>query len=106
VVVSNGGGTVTSSGGILTVLGAPIITTQPINTSVDTGRAARFFVAATGAKTLTYQWRKNGINIRGATGVSYTTPPTTKADNGAVYSVRITNSFGSVTSNNATLTVN
>src|SRR2546422_4375051 len=45
------------------------------------------FRSATGAG-LTYQWRKNGVNISGATASSYTTPATTTADNGALYSVR------------------
>jgi hypothetical protein len=49
---------------------------------------------------------KNGGNIAGATKASYTTPPTTIADNGALFAVTVSNSAGSVTSNNATLTVN
>ena len=53
-----------------------------------------------------YQWLKNGVNIAGATKASYTTPPTTQADNGALFSVVVTNRIGSVTSNDATLTVN
>jgi len=55
---------------------------------------------------LIYQWRKNGVNIAGATKASYTTPPTTPADNGALFSVVVTNRIGSATSSDATLTVN
>ena len=63
-------------------------------------------MAATGTAPLGYQWRKNGANVSGATSSSYTTPATTTADNGAQFSVVVSNSAGSVTSNNATLTVN
>lgn len=106
VVVSNGGGSVTSNNATLTVKLPPSITTQPANTTVKAGRTAKFTVTAAGATPLSYQWRKNGTNISGATKSSYTTPATTQADNGALYSVVVTNSIGSVTSNNATLTVN
>ena len=49
--------------------------------------------------------RKNGVIITGATKASYTSPPTTAADNGAFFAVAISNLAGSVTSNNAILTV-
>jgi hypothetical protein len=55
---------------------------------------------------MSYQWRKNGSNISGATASSYTTPATTTADNGAQFSVMVTNSVGNITSNAASLTVN
>jgi Zn-dependent metalloprotease len=84
---------------------APAITTQPASTSVAVGTAATFSVTATGSATLAYQWRKNGTNITSATAASYTTPAATTADNASTFSVVVSNSVGSVTSNNATLTV-
>ena len=66
---------------------------------------ATFSVTATGTKTLTYQWMKNGANIMGATKASYTTPPAIVEDNGALFSVVVTNNYGSVTSTTAKLTV-
>jgi hypothetical protein len=45
------------------------------------------------------------VNITGATMPSYTSPPTTVVDDGALFSVTISNVAGSVTSNNALLTV-
>jgi hypothetical protein len=72
---------------------------------VAVGQTAKFRVAATGTAPLRCQWRKNGTDIPGATKSSYTTPPTTAADNGALFSVVVTNRVGSVTSDNATLTV-
>src|ERR1700675_2565776 len=83
----------------------PSITTQPVDKTVTVGQTAYFSVKATGTAPLSYQGRKNGANITGATSASYTTPATTAADNGALFSVVVSNSAGSVTSNNATLTV-
>jgi hypothetical protein len=105
VVVSNGFGSVTSANATLTVTAAPTITTQPANASVNAGQTATFSVVATGSGTLAYQWRKNGTDITGATSSSYTTPATITADNGAQFTVVVSNAFGSVTSTAATLTV-
>jgi hypothetical protein len=105
VVVSNSGGSVTSNDATLTVRIPPTITAQPADTTVRVGQKARFSVTATGTVPLHYQWTKNGVNITGATKASYTTPPTTPGDNGALFAVTVTNRIGSVTSNNATLTV-
>ena len=69
------------------------------------GQTANFAVTATGGRTLAYQWNRNGAAIAGAASASYTTPPTSSADNGAQFTVTITNSVGSVVSNPATLTV-
>jgi Immunoglobulin domain len=108
VIVSNSVGSVTSNNATLTVNPAPIppsITVQPADTTVNAGRRAEFSVTATGTAPLHYQWRKNGTNITGATKASYKTPPTTTDDNGALFAVSVSNDAGSVTSNNATLTV-
>jgi hypothetical protein len=109
VVVTDSVGSLTSSPATLTVTAsptAPSITSQPANQIVAVGQMATFGVTATGTATLTYQWKKNGGAISGATSASYTTPVTTNADNGAQFTVTVTNSFGNVTSNAATLTVN
>lgn len=45
-------------------------------------------------------------DVRGATKASYTTPVTTKAYSGALFSVVVTNEAGSITSRDAVLTVN
>jgi hypothetical protein len=108
VVVSNSVGNVTSRAAVLTVTMAPVapsITTQPANQSVQAGQSATFSVVATGTAPLSYQWRRNGAAIAGATSATYHTPATSSADNGAVYSVVVSNAAGSLTSGNATLTV-
>jgi hypothetical protein len=109
VVVSNSAGNATSNAATLTVNAAtvaPSITTQPASQTVTAGQTATFTVAATGAAPLSYQWKKNGTAIRRATGSSYTTPATTSSDNGAQFTVVVSNSAGNATSNAATLTVN
>ena len=90
---------------IFKILRAPSITTQPVNKTVAVGRTATFRVIARGNAPLSYQWRKNGVDIAGATSASYTTPPATSGDNGSLFSVVVSNSVGSVTSNDARLGV-
>jgi hypothetical protein len=70
------------------------------------GQMGTFNVIATGTAPLSYQWRKNSANISGATAASYTTPATTTGDNNAKFDVVVTNSISSLTSAQATLTVN
>ncbi len=105
VVVTNSAGTVTSANATLTVNVVPTITTQPANATVVAPATATFNVVAAGTAPLTYQWRKGGVNITGATSASYTTPATAAADNASQFSVVVTNAVGTATSGNATLTV-
>jgi hypothetical protein len=109
VVVSNTAGSAPSTTVTLTVNAAavaPTITTQPTNLTVTAGQTATFSVAATGTAPLTYQWKKNGANISGATASSYTTPATTSGDNGSTFQVVVSNTAGSAPSTTVTLTVN
>jgi hypothetical protein len=69
------------------------------------GRTATFTVVAKGTQPFTYQWKKNGAVILDATEQSYTTPPTTAADDGDNYRVSVSNSLGRVDSVEARLTV-
>ena len=109
VVVTNSAGTATSAAATLTVNAAPVapsITTQPANVTVTAPAPASFSVAAAGTAPLSYQWRRNGTAIPGATNSIYTLNPTVVGDNGATFSVVVTNSAGTITSASATLTVN
>ncbi len=108
VVVSNSAGSVTSNAATLTVAAAPvpaIITTPPQNATVTAGQSASFSVTASGTAPIAYQWRRNGTDIAGATAAAYTTPATVLADNGAVFTVRVTNAAGGAESSGALLTV-
>jgi hypothetical protein len=82
------------------------IVTQPASATVDEGTPVSFSVEPDGTPPYTYQWRKNGANIDGATGQTYSIPFASFADNGAKFSVVVTGAQGSVTSADATLTVN
>lgn len=82
------------------------ITTQPTAAVVNAGQTASFSVVASGSGPLAYQWRRNGVDIAGATTASYTTGATTSADNGATFSVVVSNGTPpDATSNAAVLTV-
>src|SRR5438445_3822917 len=109
VVVSNAAGSATSSAAMLTVSAAavaPSITAQPLSQTVTAGQPASFSVTAAGTAPLSYQWNKNGAAISGATSSTYATAATTSSDNGAQFTVDVSNTAGSVTSAGATLTVN
>jgi hypothetical protein len=84
----------------------PAIMTQPSNQVADPGKTATFSVVATGVPVPTYQWKKNGKNIAGATAATYTTPPLTLDDDKAEFHVVVINPVGSVASNHVVLTVN
>ena len=107
VVVGNSAGSVTSSNASLTVTVAEeaTITTQPASQTVAVGQTASFSVVATGSEPLAYQWKKNGINIQGATSSSYTTPAAGLGDDAAMFTVVVRNIVGTDLSDSATLTV-
>ena len=79
--------------------------THPSSRTVAPGQTATFSTSATGNGPLTYQWQRNELAISGATSASYTTSPVTTADYGARFRVVVSNPVGSVTSNQATLSV-
>jgi len=70
----------------------PSIATPPQSQTIGAGQTATFTVVANGTATLAYQWLLNGSTIGGATTTSYS------IGNTGNYSVRVTNSVGSVTS--------
>ncbi len=107
VQVSNSAGSVTSDNAVLSVAAAasaPIFTTQPTGQTAAPGAAVTFTAAASGSPTPTFQWRKDGADIAGATGASYSIA-SVAAGNAGSYTVVAANSAGSVTSSAAVLTV-
>ena len=85
--------------------GPPAFTLQPLNRSVNQGTNVTFTASGTSTAPFTYQWRKNGLNIAGATASAYSLLNVqTNADAG--YSVTLTSSNGVATSSVAVLYVN
>ncbi len=80
------------------------IATQPASWTTSENFPTTVSVVANTSAGVTYQWLKNGGEIAGATGASYTFTPLA-ADNGAKYSVRVTQNARVLTSSEATLTV-
>ena len=105
VSVTNLVGSVASAAATLLVNDPLTIVTQPAALIVSAADSATFSVLATGTAPLTYQWRKNGVNIPGATSASYAIPSAVSGSAGS-YVVVVTNPAGSVTSASAALTVN
>ncbi len=104
VVVSGTCGTVIAAAAALTVNAATVINGQPQNQSACAGSNATFSVTAGGAG-LSFQWRKGGVNIPGATNSNLTLNSISAADAGS-YDVVVTGTCGTVSSATATLTVN
>jgi hypothetical protein len=91
---------------ITAIAGAPVISSQPQSLQVLTGGNAVFAVVASGSQSLVYQWKKDGFNISGANGASYTISNVSSGDAGA-YSVEVSYGSGTLStiSNSATLTI-
>ncbi len=104
VLVSNSCGEVTSEPATLTMDALPVIVTEPAAATVCSGDSVSFSVEVESELEVTYQWRKNGVNIAGATGSEYTIDAVTETSAGT-YTVRVTSDCGAVTSSGALLTV-
>jgi hypothetical protein len=88
----------------------PSIASQPLSRTNMAGTTATFSVTASGTAPLSYQWRKNGVNLSNGGSVSGVNTPTLAlanvqtADAGS-YSVVISNVAGTVTSQVAVLSI-
>lgn len=82
----------------------PTISVQPGSRQVGTGDSVMFTSFASGMGTLTYQWRKDGYDIPGATRRTYTIDNIQLGHAGS-YRVAVSNLGGTVRSQTATLTV-
>jgi pectin methylesterase-like acyl-CoA thioesterase len=97
---------------VVTVIVPPSIGTQPANAVVTNTQLASFTIGASGVPSPTYQWYKNSLAnpISGAvngTATNATFIITNAAPSDiATYFAVVQNAAGSVTSSNATLTVN
>ncbi len=82
----------------------PAIAVPPTSQTVTLGASVTFGVAATGSPVPAFQWRKDGTAIASATTATLTFASVRATDAGN-YTVVVSNSAGSVTSNAATLTL-
>ena len=85
--------------------GASALAQQPQSQAVAVGVSVSFQVVAYATGPFTYQWRKNGTAITGATSATLSIPSVTVAD-AADYTVAVTNGRGFTISTPATLTLN
>jgi hypothetical protein len=105
LTAANPGGS-SSTTWTLTVIAAtlPEIRSHPANKTVSIGQPASFTVAALGAPSPTFQWKKDGVSISGATNDSFTLLAVQTSDVGS-YTVQISNSVGTVISRAANLAI-
>lgn len=82
----------------------PAITTPPTGVSTCAGGPINLSVTATGT-SLSYQWRKGGVNISGAVNATYSVSSSTANDAGN-YDVVVSNGCASVTSASVVVAVN
>jgi len=82
---------------------APLISVAPGSRAVAVGATVSFSVAATASPTR-YQWRRNGLDIVGATSATYS-KVVDQVDDGARFSVVVGNGIGDTVSADALLTV-
>jgi hypothetical protein len=83
--------------------GPPAIYQDPEDTAACLGGIGELQVFASGTAPLTIQWRKDGVEMPGATGSTLTLDPV-EADDVGMYDVVVSNDLGSVTSASAELT--
>jgi glucose/arabinose dehydrogenase len=83
----------------------PQITQHPADRTVTVGQNASFSVSASGSAPLAYQWQVDQADIPGATSSTFTLQSAQLEDDGARFRCRVTNGFGTATSNEALLTV-
>ncbi len=107
-VVTNSLDSATSNPAMLTVTTAPpvapAITTHPASQTVTAGSSVTFSVLATGTPAPTYQWKLGTDDLPGETGPSLVIPNVQTVNTGS-YTVTVTNSVNSITSNPAILTI-
>ena len=103
VTLTGGCGTVTATG-TLTISANTVITTQPVASySLCPGGTITLTAASSGTGN-TYQWKKDGVVIPGATTTTFTKAAAVLADAGT-YTFTVTNGCGSLTSQNSVVRV-
>lgn len=107
VVVNNLAGSALSSVAVLTLNNSPVapaFVTQPASVISLAGSSVNFNASAAGSAPIFYRWQKNGATIPGATNTTLTLTNVQNADGGS-YALMASNSVGTATSSNVTLTI-
>jgi alpha-tubulin suppressor-like RCC1 family protein len=110
-VFKNVAGEATSKAATLTVRKIPVVTKQPLSTTVEEGQTATFEATASGSPAPTVQWQSstnggaNWANVTGATANQLTLTSVKTTSSGNQYRAVFTNVVGKATSAAATLTV-
>lgn len=106
-LVASNSADVLTNGMVLTVIVKPSISGQPQSLVVTNAQSAAFTVVAGGVPDPTYQWYINSIAnpILNATNATYSIAGVSPSDMGSYFAV-VANTAGSISSSNATLTVN
>ena len=82
----------------------PVLSAEPISETINFGGNTLLSVSAVSNNTMSYQWRKDGVSIPGASSRTLSLSAESRADIGN-YSVVVSNSAGSVVSSNASIYV-
>lgn len=99
--VSNAIGSTNSDNAILYT--PPQITVQPTSKTGFVNGSVTFSVTTTGSPTRTYQWMTNGGAVTGATSSSYVVSGISSNWQGYVYSVQVSNPYGTDTSDGGSI---
>lgn len=98
IVGSGGGGGEIESMWVPHIDPPPYVTVTPSRLTVEQGGTAVFTASAGSALSpRTYQWRRDGATIAGATGATYTLVGANLGDAGAQFAVEVTASNGTAT---------
>jgi uncharacterized repeat protein (TIGR02543 family) len=101
ITATNSGGSSVATPSLQVLPPAPVITLQPHGLILAAGATASFSTAATGTGTLSFQWSRNGTPIPGATATNFDLGTMAAGDDGAVFTVAVSDAFGSTTSSDA-----
>ena len=104
VLVTNASGSAIGGPASLTVHVPASIATQPQSQNVLYGQSTELLVVPNGSSPLSYQWRLNGVALLGATNSALALTHI-KSGQAGNYTVDLSNPWGAVTSDVATLTV-